>query len=231
MISSGTRNARVDGRAARCRSTEAGWCSVFHQSTENLMIGMLIAADQRQRLPRRAPRATGSSIARHSAIRPRYIRNSISTEVSRASHTHYVPHIGLPQSEPVTSARKVNAAPIGAAAFAATSASGCRQTSVPSAASAHHALARTSTARRLGTWMNMILHRGALLVIVGRASPPGRSRSAAGSRSRPPATAARVRSAPGSARDWRDRSASWWHPDSRQRRGRQCGLPCFILPP
>src|SRR5262249_30173817 len=25
------------------RSTEAGWCSVFHQSTENLMIGILIA--------------------------------------------------------------------------------------------------------------------------------------------------------------------------------------------
>ncbi len=26
----------------------AGWCSVFHQSTENLMIGMLIDADQRE---------------------------------------------------------------------------------------------------------------------------------------------------------------------------------------
>ena len=24
------------------RNTEAGWCSVFHQSTENLMIGMLM---------------------------------------------------------------------------------------------------------------------------------------------------------------------------------------------
>ena len=45
-----------------------------------------------------------------------------------------VPHIGWPQSEPVTSARKVKQAPIGAAALAATSASGCRQTRVPSAA-------------------------------------------------------------------------------------------------
>ena len=69
-------------------------------------------------------------------MRPRYIRNRTSTEVSRASQTHQVPHIGLPQSEPVTSASAVNAAPIGAAAFSATSASGCRQTSVPSAASA-----------------------------------------------------------------------------------------------
>ena len=30
------------------RNTEAGWCSVFHQSTENLMIGRLTDADQRQ---------------------------------------------------------------------------------------------------------------------------------------------------------------------------------------
>ncbi len=49
---------------------------------------------------------------------------STSTEVSRASHTHHVPHIGLPQSEPVTNASKVNAAPIGSAARTETSASG-----------------------------------------------------------------------------------------------------------
>ena len=67
---------------------------------------------------------------------PRYIRNSTKTEVSRASHTHHVPHIGLPQIEPVTSASAVKTAPIGAADFSATSASGWRQTSVPSAASA-----------------------------------------------------------------------------------------------
>ena len=59
--------------------------------------------------------------------------DSTRTEVSRASHTHHVPHIGLPQSEPVTRQMKVNPAPSGAAAFCAASASGWRQTSEPSA--------------------------------------------------------------------------------------------------
>ena len=35
------------------------------------------------------------------------------TEVRRASHTHQVPHIGLPQIEPVSSASAVKTAPIG----------------------------------------------------------------------------------------------------------------------
>src|SRR4029079_8081638 len=36
---------RIDGSMAEppSRSTEAPWCSVFHQSTENLMIGILTA--------------------------------------------------------------------------------------------------------------------------------------------------------------------------------------------
>ena len=62
------------------------------------------------------------------------MRKSTRTEVSRASQTHQVPHIGLPHSEPVTRQMKVKPAPRGAAAFCAASASGCRQTSVPSAA-------------------------------------------------------------------------------------------------
>ncbi len=117
------------------RNTEAGWCSVFHQSTENLMIGILMK-------PTNVSTATGlalfagSSMARDSAMMPRYIRNSTKTEVSRASHTHHVPHIGLPQSEPVASASAVKTAPSGAAARIDTSASGCRQTSVPSAETA-----------------------------------------------------------------------------------------------
>ena len=45
-------------------------------------------------------------------------------DVSRASHTQYVPHMGRPHSEPVTSASAVKVAPSGAAVFAATSASG-----------------------------------------------------------------------------------------------------------
>ena len=43
-------------------------------------------------------------------------------EVIRASHTHQVPQVGLPQMEPVTRAMKVSAAPMGAQAFMATSA-------------------------------------------------------------------------------------------------------------
>ena len=87
------------------RNTEAGWCSVFHQSTENLMIGMLMKPTRVRTAAARAARP-GSSSARVSAMMPRYIRNSTKTEVSRASQTHQVPHIGLPQIEPVTSARR-----------------------------------------------------------------------------------------------------------------------------
>ena len=68
------------------RNTEAGWCSVFHQSTENLMMGRLTAPTS-VRIAAARPARAGSSMVRHSAIRPRYIRNSTSTEVSRASHT------------------------------------------------------------------------------------------------------------------------------------------------
>ena len=84
------------------------------------------------------------------------MRNRTSTEVSRASQTQQVPHIGLPQSEPVTRQRSVKAAPIGAAAFAATSASGWRQTSVPSAATLISAQ-QNMASHGAGTWMNMIL--------------------------------------------------------------------------
>ena len=41
----------------------------------------------------------------------------MSSAVKRASHTHQVPHIGLPQIAPVTKAIKVNIAPIGAMAI------------------------------------------------------------------------------------------------------------------
>src|SRR5690606_40621402 len=94
------------------RNTEAGWCSVFHQSTENLMIGMLTKPTSVTTAAARAER-DGSSSARVSAIRPRYIKNSTKTEVSRASHTHQVPHIGLPQIEPVASASAGKVAPMG----------------------------------------------------------------------------------------------------------------------
>ena len=48
-------------------------------------------------------------------------------EVSRASHTHQAPHMGLPQSEPLASAMKVKQAPMGEAARAIRSPNGWRQ--------------------------------------------------------------------------------------------------------
>ena len=60
-------------------------------------------------------------------MKPRYKKNRIKTEVNLASQTHHVPHIGLPHSDPVASARKVKVAPIGAVAFATICATRCRQ--------------------------------------------------------------------------------------------------------
>ncbi len=51
-------------------------------------------------------------------MKPMYKNNRINSEVSRASHTHQVPHIGLPHKAPVHKARKVNKAPVGASAEA-----------------------------------------------------------------------------------------------------------------
>ena len=61
---------------------------------------------------------------------------STNIEVRRASHTHQAPHIGLPQSEPVASARKQKTAPMGAAVLAATSARGWRKMTATALASA-----------------------------------------------------------------------------------------------
>ena len=60
----------------------------------------------------------GSSMDDCKAMKPKYKNNKINSEVKRASHTHQVPHIGLPQREPVTKASKVNMAPVGAKACA-----------------------------------------------------------------------------------------------------------------
>ena len=144
-ISGHSMRASIVGPSSR--NTDAGWCSVFHQSTENLMIGMLMKPTSVMIAAARADFA-GSSIARVSARMPRYIRNSTKTEVSRASQTHQVPHIGLPQIEPVASASAVNTAPIGAADFSATSASGWRQTSVPKRRKRHQRVAQHGRARR-----------------------------------------------------------------------------------
>ncbi len=67
------------------------------------------------------------SSAERSAIMPTYKKNNTSVDVSLASQTHHVPQVGLPQIAPVTSARKVMAAPSGAIAATAISASFIRQ--------------------------------------------------------------------------------------------------------
>jgi hypothetical protein len=59
---------------------------VFHQSTENLMMGRFIAPTSVSTAVARAARV-GSSIARQSAMTPRYMRKRVRTDVSRASHT------------------------------------------------------------------------------------------------------------------------------------------------
>src|SRR3990172_10863824 len=63
-----------------------------------------------------------SSMEACKAIKPRYKNNRINSEVRRASHTHHVPHMGLPHSEPVTKVKKVKEAPMTAEAEATLSA-------------------------------------------------------------------------------------------------------------
>ena len=82
----------------------------------------------------------------------RYSINKIATDVKRASHTHQVPHIGLPQIEPVTSARKVNDAPSGALQRNAISATFTRHTRMLTAVPAID-MYTNSDIQALGTWM------------------------------------------------------------------------------
>ncbi|MNH38695.1 hypothetical protein D3C79_997710 [compost metagenome] len=95
---------------------------MFHHSTEYLMIGILIT-------PTMASTAQAFAalsrllIAWPRAMMPKYRNSRISIDVSRASQTHQLPQVGLPQMAPVTSATAVIQAPMGAAHCRATSAS------------------------------------------------------------------------------------------------------------
>src|SRR6202030_4328138 len=60
ITSSGIRKAR-SSVGPSIRNTEAGWCSVFHQSTENLMIGRLIAPTRVKTAAARAAREGAST--------------------------------------------------------------------------------------------------------------------------------------------------------------------------
>ena len=50
-------------------------------------------------------------------MKPMYKKNKINSDVSRASHTHQAPHIGLPHKAPVHSDKNANSAPVGARAW------------------------------------------------------------------------------------------------------------------
>ena len=63
----------------------------------------------------RSERRRSSIDARNKMI-PIYWNSRISSEVSLASHTHHAPQVGLPHIAPVSSARNVNIAPVGAMA-------------------------------------------------------------------------------------------------------------------
>src|SRR5262249_53978564 len=66
------RGMRMRGSRAEppSRNTDAPWCSVFHQSTENLMIGRSIAPTSVTIATARAAREASSTV-RHSAMTPR----------------------------------------------------------------------------------------------------------------------------------------------------------------
>ena len=93
----------------------AGWCNVFHQSTENLIIGKLIEPT----ITSIAVIFSPINIFEKEFLRKiiiKYKSRSMATEVNLASQTHQVPHIGLPHKEPVIRQIKVKVAPIGATA-------------------------------------------------------------------------------------------------------------------
>src|SRR5882724_7528184 len=75
------------------------------------MMGMLMTPTSARTAPARSARR-GSSMADCKEMKPMYKNIKISVEVIRASHTHQVPQVGLPQSDPVMSERKVNIAPV-----------------------------------------------------------------------------------------------------------------------
>ena len=91
-----------------------GWCKVFHQSTENFIIGMFIAPITIKDV---------EILLFKTHIFYQFYRKNIRCikkiikiiiEVSLASQAHQVPQVGFPQIDPVTTAKQVKNKPIGA---------------------------------------------------------------------------------------------------------------------
>ncbi len=64
----------------------AGWCRVFHHSTEYLMIGRFTRPTKAS-MAEALPAAVGLAMEACRAITPKYRNNNTSMEVSRASQT------------------------------------------------------------------------------------------------------------------------------------------------
>src|SRR5438046_2567412 len=75
------------------------------------MMGKLITPTSAMMAPARS-RFCCSGITDCKAIKPKYKKNKINTEVNLASQIHQVPHMGFPQMEPVINASNVNQTPI-----------------------------------------------------------------------------------------------------------------------
>src|SRR5882672_6091138 len=95
----------------------------------------------------------------------------MSSEVRRASHTHQVPQVGLPHSEPVHSAMKVNSAPVGAIALAIMPESrvlNARPTPAQKAITTY----RNIDIHAAGTWMKMMRYDSPCWASLGATKNP-----------------------------------------------------------
>src|SRR5690554_4672580 len=81
----------------------AGWCNVFHQSTEYLMMGILTTPTI-AKIAQALAALSRLLMACPKAIMPKYKNNRMSIAVKRASQTHQAPHVGFPQIAPVANA-------------------------------------------------------------------------------------------------------------------------------
>src|SRR5690349_10002967 len=85
------------------------WCRLFHHTTEYFTMGTFTTPTIARIALARSARCTSSNEARN-AMYPRYRNSRINSDVRRGSHSHQVPHMGLPQMEPVSSASTVKTA-------------------------------------------------------------------------------------------------------------------------
>src|ERR1044071_8928908 len=109
------------------RNTLAGWWSVYHHSTDHLMIGTLTHPTRAITAPADSPFSSSSNEMTRAQY-PRYKKSKRSMDVRRASQTHQAPQVGFPQIAPVPKLMRVKARPIGAMDLVITGGRGERVT-------------------------------------------------------------------------------------------------------